>query len=696
MKSPAPASASSRFFARCSVSLLALFVGASSVACGTEGRSSDSSFAGSEQSGNQNGQTANGNGGSNSNATAQRAIEEADVIQLDETQQRLFAMSKSGTLTVIDVSKPGSLAILGQAYLPGQPFEMYLRGDLLVAMTNGAYAVSGTVNEPARPTASGAPSAGQGASSSTSPASPAIDPASGAGVIVINVKDAGLMQRVATFPVAGEIADSRIVGDILYLATYENSACYRCGAQNRTLVTSFDIASPQSMRQVDQAIFQTNDIAWGVNWKRSIVATSERMYVGGHAAQLDFSGKQKEGIIDVLDISDPSGKIGKGTQIETAGAVLSRWQMDERDGVLRVISQPGVGFTANGTGMPSVEMFNIWNTRSLQLMGETKLTLPRQEGLKSVRFDKDRAYAITFEQRDPLIVIDLKSASAPKQRGQLSMPGYVFHLEPSGDRLLGLGVDATDPQGNLNVSLFDVADMDHPSMIKRVSFGSIRSGQTNAGIASYELPEDQDRIQKAFRVLDGGLVVVPFSGATTGYNGAGSNVATGAVCQNNGGVQLIDWQQDNLEKRSLLPMSGNPRRAILRQNRAELIAVSDSNVTSFDITQRSSAIKQADVIIGSCETSRSARPRSSRPTSSSARARFATTRRPAAGRGGISATIRSRATTTTGCSPVRRRRFHPVTFAASGRLRSWAPRSRSVVSPAAGAHVHDGCASPGM
>ena len=70
---------------------------------------------------------------------------------------------------------------------------------------------------------------------------PAVDPTTGAGVIVINVKDPGLMQRVATFPVTGEIADSRIVGDILYLATYENASCYRCTTA-QTLVTTFDIA----------------------------------------------------------------------------------------------------------------------------------------------------------------------------------------------------------------------------------------------------------------------------------------------------------------------------------------------------------------------------------------------------------------------------------------------------------------------
>jgi MYXO-CTERM domain-containing protein len=520
-------------------------------------------------------------------ASTERAIAEADIVQL--FAGRLYAMSKSGTLSIVDVSRPGRLTMLGQAYLPGEPFEMYLRGDDLVVMTNGAYAANGQPNAPATDADHGE-THGSGA---TSPSS-ARDPNSGAGVIVINVKDPGLMQRAATFAVPGEIADSRVVGDVLYLVTYENAYCYGCGTIPRTTVTTFDLNSPRSMRQVDQATFESGeqyDVAWGSpGYKRSVLATTERLYVGGHGTR--STNGAGEGIIDVLDITDPSGKLGKGAHIETTGAILSRWQMDEKDGVLRVVSQRGVGYIANGIGSPDVQTFHIWNTRSMQAMGKTPLKLPRQEGLKSVRFDGDRAYAITFNQTDPLFVIDLADEAAPKQRGELHMPGWVFHLQPHGDRVLGLGLDRNDDRGNLNVSLFDVADMDSPKMLARVAFGSL-SHNSDANIVSYELPEDQDRIQKALRVFEDGLVAVPFSGGQLYSNGASG-------CEGlSGGIQLIDWRSDTLAKLATLPVAGNPRRAIL--NQGELLAVSDSNVTSFDIARRDVALKTADLVIGSCE-----------------------------------------------------------------------------------------------
>ena len=584
---------------RFALSLLSvLFAAAASAAC-ADSSSDSSAFAGNRSSGDSNNGSTGAPGSSSGNAgaangSAERAVAEADVVQLDGG--RLYAMSRSGTLSIIDVSRPGRLTMLGQAYLPGVPFEMYLRGDLLVVMANGAYTVTGEQNEPPPRTDQGE-TRGSGAPASSSATAGRWTPDAGAGVIVIDVKDPGLMQRVATFAVPGEIADSRIVGDILYLATYENASCYGCGARPRTMVTSFDVSSPAAMSQVDHVAFESGaqyGSSWGsAGYKRSVVATNERLYVGGHGELApSFGSGANEGVIDVLDITDPRGKLGRGAHIETTGAILSRWQMDEKDGVLRVISQRGTGYTANGVGSPEVQTFHIWNTRSLQPMGKTSLSLPRQEALKSVRFDGGRAYAITFEQTDPLFIIDLSNEAAPKQRGELHMPGWVFHLEPHGDRVLGLGLDRMDPKGHLNVSLFDVADMDKPTMLGRVAFGS--TAYTNdQSITAYEMPEDQDRIQKAFRVFEDGLVAVPFSGGSTFGSGAPRCEGLG------GGIQLIDWSQDSLAKRVLLPVAGNPRRAL--RNQGELLAVSDSNVTSFDIARRDVALKTADLVIGSCE-----------------------------------------------------------------------------------------------
>jgi hypothetical protein len=537
-------------------------------------------------------------GPTSSAGDARRVIAEADIIQLDGG--RLYALSKSGTVSVVDVSAPGVLTLLGQTMVAGQPFEMYRRGGALVVMSNGAQGPDGST-VPATDKGTGTARA-TGTAATTTTAT-----GSGAVVSVIDVEDPARLRSLASLSVPGEIADSRVVGNILYLATYENAACYRCGPAPRTMVTSFDIATTADMRQVGQVSFQSNapdgyNLPWGSGWKRSIFVTDQRLYIGGHA-DIDpqsFGATANEGIIDVIDVTDPQGRLGVGARIMVAGAVLSRWQLDERDGILRVISQQGAGRTGNGIGAPEVNTFRIDSTRSFSPLGHMTMALPRPEGLRTVRFDGARAYAITYNQTDPLFVIDLADPTRPVQRGALFMPGFMFHLEPHGDRVIGLGIDRTDPQGSLNVSLFDVSEPDQPRMLKRVAFATPGITEDYA-ILNSEVSEDQDRIQKSFRVLPGGLVVAPFT-ALQGYS-----AAPGSSCDNaGGGVQLVEWSGDTLRKRALLPLPGNPRRAL--DNGNELIAVSDSNVRSFSLTDLDVAHETADLVIGACTTSSATPP----------------------------------------------------------------------------------------
>jgi uncharacterized secreted protein with C-terminal beta-propeller domain len=94
--------------------------------------------------------------------------------------------------------------------------------------------------------------------------------------------------------------------------------------------------------------------------------------------------------------------------------------------VLRVISQPPQWWTSTGTTFtaPSVQTFRVVSSTKFDALGQTDLTLPMRETLRSVRFDGPRAYAITAEQKDPLFTIDLSDPAHPRQVGELKMPGF--------------------------------------------------------------------------------------------------------------------------------------------------------------------------------------------------------------------------------------------------------------------------------
>jgi uncharacterized secreted protein with C-terminal beta-propeller domain len=83
---------------------------------------------------------------------------------------------------------------------------------------------------------------------------------------------------------------------------------------------------------------------------------------------------------------------------------------------------------------------------------------------------------VTFRQTDPLYVLDLRDAAAPKVVGELKIPGYSGYLHPVGeDLLLGVGQSGVDAgnrgQPGVQFSLFDISDPASPRRIDTQTYG---------------------------------------------------------------------------------------------------------------------------------------------------------------------------------------------------------------------------------
>jgi hypothetical protein len=357
----------------------------------------------------------------------------------------------------------------------------------------------------------------------------------------------------------GEISDSRKVGDIVYVVTYQSSGCWECDSVANTRISSFDVSDPSVFNPVDHERFDTENESWG---RRSVSVTPERMYVSGWS--WSDTGEPESGTIQVVDISDPSGAIKPGATVAISGMIENRWQMDEYEGVLRVISQPGAW---GNLTEPVVETFTVTSATEIAPLGSLNMVLPRAENLQSVRFDGNRAFAVTFEQTDPLFTFDLSDPENPKQVGELEIPGWLYHMEPRGDRLYALGYDPGVDNGALHVSIFDVSNLEAPSMLDRVNFGGDWGW----------FDEDQDRIHKLFNLaLDDELILLPFSGS--GYE------EDSCSYYYQSGIQLIDAQGDDLTLRGVAPQVGTARRALLHDG--VLFGISDNTVQAFDVSDR--------------------------------------------------------------------------------------------------------------
>lgn len=539
-------------------SVLALTLGATAMGCSSTptdenagGFISDSPFSGGGKGTDSAGgdsSTGTGTGGGEASPNtpnaggdggAQKAIQEADIVQVDGN--KLFALSQYGGLSVIDMTNPSNLSIIGHYPIQGIPFEMYLQNGIVYAMFSsfGQYECNADYSECSYIQSSH--------------------------IEALNVQNPAAITQIGTFDVPGEISDSRIVGDVLYAVSYENGYCWNCADAPTTTVTSITLDNPADIHVVDSVGFDSPD-PYGYGWgKRSVSVTQDRMYIAG----IEWNGNSNEdaqSTIQVVDITDPNGLLHVGAAVKASGMIESRWQMDEHQGVLRVISQPG--FWQNG--VPHVQTFQVNSSDSLAPLGYLTMTLPKPERLRSARFDGTRLYAITAEQTDPLFTIDVANPAQPAQIGELELPGWIYHLEPRGNRLYALGYDNANPEGSMNVSLFDVSSLANPTLINRVAFGGDWSWA----------PEDQDRIHKAFKIDSTlGAIFVPYGAysydETNGYYGCSSVES---------GIQIIDFTANSLTKRGMAPLDGFARRALIHQG--NLISVSDSEVSAYSIANR--------------------------------------------------------------------------------------------------------------
>jgi hypothetical protein len=157
------------------------------------------------------------------------------------------------------------------------------------------------------------------------------------------------------------------------------------------------------------------------------------------------------------------------------GHVLNQFAMDEWYGYLRIATTRGrvpdprvesvVSVLAEGEG------------GNLVRVGAVDHIAPGED-IRSVRFEEDRGYVVTFKKTDPLFVLDLQQPARPAILGELKIPGfstYMHRIDP--DHLLSIGFDADDHGSfayfdGVILQLFDVEDPTNPKLLHKEKIGT--------------------------------------------------------------------------------------------------------------------------------------------------------------------------------------------------------------------------------
>ncbi len=166
------------------------------------------------------------------------------------------------------------------------------------------------------------------------------------------------------------------------------------------------------------------------------------------------------------------------------GYINDQFSLDEYEGNLRIVTtiysyeehyeNPwDDGFYLDENYTTQLTVFD----EDLKQIGVIK-DLKKDERVYAVRFIGKVGYVVTYEQVDPLFVIDLSDPTNPVVKGELEIPGYSAYLHPIDEtHIIGIGYN-TKPNGyggmttdNLKMSMFDVSDLENPKELFKIDIG---------------------------------------------------------------------------------------------------------------------------------------------------------------------------------------------------------------------------------
>ena len=233
----------------------------------------------------------------------------------------------------------------------------------------------------------------------------------------------------------GQLIDSRLIGDYYYFyaackydqeieyVDYDN--CYYNGFSNFN--TSYRLykfnLKTNDVKAVD--LIDSGSINLYMNNDYIVIASHVYIY-------------NSYGYFETFTIFDTD--LNPVVVFKALGHVLNSFSIDIKDGKLRVV------VTNNDFSKKSdINALYIYDIKEKELIGslEEGLGIGR-ETVKSVRFDGDKCYVVTFLQTDPLYEIDLSDPTNPKIVDEYHAPGYSSYLHPveinDEKYLIGIGI----------------------------------------------------------------------------------------------------------------------------------------------------------------------------------------------------------------------------------------------------------------
>jgi len=416
------------------------------------------------------------------------SIEESDVWRIHG--DKIYFFNRLRGLQILNAADRAKPFVSGQLPMAGVGEEMYLLGP-------SAEAASGAILLTTLPWS----------------------PNQSAGTKINRISFSGDTPSLeASLDLPSDYVESRLIGGLLHVVT--RSGSWSADSQawvSETLVSTIDLSQGNALVNTETRTLPYQAAVVG--------STGKYLWVSGTSP----SGGWRHRLAAFPIRLD--GSLGDALESELGGHIQDKFKVgDTSQGLAAVVQDWSWPDWRQKT---SVETYR---EQGGALALDASLEVVRDEALFASRFDGDRLYAVTFQQVDPLWIIDLSDPAKPEIKGHLEVPGWSSFIEPLGDVLLAVGRDG----GRVQVSMFDVSDPARPALAQRVDIGE--------GWSWSEAEWDE----KAVKILpEAGLILVPVV------------ESLGNVRSNRVSMVEFDIAARTLVKRGTIAHAFVPRRAAL-------------------------------------------------------------------------------------------------------------------------------------
>jgi len=332
------------------------------------------------------------------------------------------------------------------------------------------------------------------------------------------------------FTLTGSYFNSRMIGDYVYAVVSQSAyvaedvvplpTVYTSTGAEEIPATKIFYADTADYTRIENNYFTFTSF-YGLNLKDTsrdltnmtvLMGGASTMYVSVENMYVTYPAwTDGQYATSIYRISIGGGALTFEAKGAVPGNVLNQYSMDEFNGYFRLATTYWADTTKNSVYVLDARDENLTIVGSLELKNAEI-----RETIQSARFIGNKAYVVTFEQKDPFFVLDMSNPAAPKLSGKLEIPGYSSYLHPYDENhIIGVGTE----NGSVKLSLFDVTDVSAPTEM-----------------AKYTVPGDYSYTEvmyepKAFLfdAAKDGLLVIPVEITRYGVIGTGKDTATSST-----------------------------------------------------------------------------------------------------------------------------------------------------------------------